>query len=264
MSPLPFDCDCCVSDWRDWKRGVAATPIGGDTPTFARRECERPDCKLYEAILQRMEDTDATWLAHKLRMLRERMMRRPAGEVERDWAKRQELLEEAKEAHLNPPKPMAGESWDHRIPQVVAEALEDFDEDRTAWLKLQSTWESARRAKKQIVALCGPSRIGKTCAAAHWLAAYDGGRFVLSSHVSSLREAATTSGDRSELEVLKRACAVVIDDVGRAGETDADRSRVADLVRAREAKGLPTTLTMMTGRDLHASLTKRSQIVIAF
>lgn len=262
--PLPFDCDCCVSDWRDYKRQVVATPIGGDVPTFPRRECERPDCKLYEAILDRMEETDAGWMAHWLRSLRTKMAARPAGEVERDWLKRQEALEDAKELHRSPPKPLTTEHWDHSIPDELRGVLNDFDEDRTAWVKLQSAWALARTGKKKIVGLAGPSRIGKSCAAARWLADFDGGRFVLASRISALREAAVSSPDRAELEALTRAAALVVDDVGRGAETDADRKRIGDLVRAREAKGLVTTLTMITGRDLPAALTKRTQMAIAF
>ncbi len=252
-----FECQTCVSDWRGYKRQVEATLPGDTAPDWPKKDCEKSDCPLGDAMLDRLEQQEGMGqLAMRLRSLRTAMQRPDYQQRRKEWQQEQEAAEERMRL-LD--VPMTGTAWNHLVPEEVAEVLENFDDDRPAWVRLGTGWRQARAAKKHAVALWGPSRSGKTCAAAHWLRSISGGRFVTAAHLFSLRDAMATGHDRTELEVVKRAPALVIDDLDRGAVRDADLARIAEVVRARESNGLPTVLTMLSSKRLPASLVKRVQ-----
>lgn len=269
-SSLTFSAECslCVSDYNDHIRAVRASPIGEPVPLLPKKECERIDCQLYDAILDRLEDDDdMNALVVRLRHFREQMLRRSKGDNWQrkiEWQAHQEHLEELREAARKPSTAVISDDWNHSLPEEVIRVLQEFDEDRTAWLKLKTCWENAAHDKVWIVALGGPQRSGKTCAAGRWVSEFQGGRFITAADAVKLREAAVSTKDRSEIAALRGAPALVIDDVGRGAMTDLDRKRIVEIVRARESNHLPTTLTMVTGQDLPEALRKRARMAIAF
>lgn len=258
-----IDCLGCVAEWQRHREEIAALPIGPERPTLPQRDCEALSCALADARLDRMDVLGGIGpgLALRLRSIRATMAQRPAQARAREWQARQEDLTET-QARLRL-VPLTAEMWDHSIPAGVRAVLESFDCARLAWIRLEQAFVAARAARVAVVVLIGPSRAGKTCAAARWVSGKPGGRFALAARVAGLSEA-VGSEDRRELEVLRLAPALVIDDLGRTAGGEREMARVAELARAREARGLPTVITAPDARGLPPALVKRARITMAY
>lgn len=259
-----MSCANCVAEWQRHREELAALPIGLERPTLLGRDCEEPSCALADARLDRMDALGGVGagLALRLRSIRDTMATRPAQARAREWQSQHELFEEAcaRPAEM----PITSESWDHSIP--AAARVADFDLERGAWVRLEQAFVAARSEHLAVVVLAGPSKIGKTCAAARWAGGKPGARFVTAACVAGLSEA-VGSLDRRELDLLRAAPALVIDDLLRAADdrsVEREMARVTELVRTRESRSLPTVITTLNARALPPSLVKRARITTVY
>lgn len=67
-------CRACVADYVAHMEASRSVAIGDTVPAWRRRQCEDPDCALYDAILARLETGHMGQLAGMLRRTRERIM----------------------------------------------------------------------------------------------------------------------------------------------------------------------------------------------
>lgn len=78
-------CRACCQDFTAYCDAAQASPIGAEVPAFPRRDCENPECALFEFMLARMAARGHESLAGTLRRLRETLIskgrRRPAEET---------------------------------------------------------------------------------------------------------------------------------------------------------------------------------------
>jgi hypothetical protein len=143
------------------------------------------------------------------------------------------------------------------IPQPIkARLLLGIDLSRLPIQRL----ESALRGDRRVICLVGKSGAGKTLAASWWLSDRGEGWFVLASRLVSLN--AHLLEDRGELDNYRRAPALVVDDLGRGAETEADRARACDLLSERADRGLWTVCTALKMPDYGVSLIRRMTVTI--
>lgn len=252
----PAHCQRCAEDYTRHCDDVAALPVGEERPSWPRRECERPDCALYVALLARLDARGDTRLAATVDAVRAVLVAR--GPRQQEWQQHQELLEEGRQRLASPSAPVATAEYDHSVPLEIRAVLAAFDDERTAWLRLEQGWVAAKDDGKHVLALYGPQRSGKSCAAGRWCEQRSG-RFVTAAHMAALDE----QKNKGELKALQTTAALVVDDLGRAPLAEWQLGRVVELLRVRAAAGLDTTLTMVSALQLPASLVKRTQIMKA-
>ncbi len=80
FSPAGFNpekCRACCEEFIAHREACKKTPQGIETKDFPRRDCEDPDCALYDTMLRRMQEVGHHGLARHLRNLREKIMRKP-------------------------------------------------------------------------------------------------------------------------------------------------------------------------------------------
>lgn len=252
---------CCQRCAEDYTRHMAAVDAQlsssgwHDIKPFPIHDCQRPDCMLSEAMLNRIGQRDPA-LAMQLRSLRSRLIAR--GPRQQEWQQHQEVLEEGRQRLMAPAAPVTTPEWDHSVPLEIRAVLAAFDDERTAWLRLEQGWVSAHEDNKHILALYGPQRSGKSCAAGRWCEQRSG-RYVTAAHLAALDEAK----NKGELKALQTTAALVVDDLGRTPLAEWQVGRVVELLRVRAEAGLDTTLTMVSALALPAQLVKRTQITKA-
>jgi hypothetical protein len=251
--PTSAACSECCADFRESRRL---------RQKFPNRECERLDCALANAMLEFIDGCGHPEMANRLDSLREQILRCPDRAArQQEWDKMQQKLKGLEEHANIHEQPIVSDKWDHSIPAEVEEVLAEFDLDHRAWLRCEENWIQAKAQNKRLVALCGPARSGKTCAAARWLSRVEGGRFVTAARLVALREA-VGSEDRKELYVIRKAPALVIDDLDRTPLLGPDAARLTEVVRTRISAGLPTVCTMISGRNLPSGLAGRARAAV--